>query len=46
MKLENFPYKYTALFNEESVENALKNAKGFSTGKGMRFGSTRGKRKK
>jgi len=46
LKLEGFEYKYTALFNEETVENALKNAKGFNTGKGMRFGSARGKRKR
>lgn len=46
LKLENFPYKYTALFNEDQVEAALKNAKGFSTGKGMRFGGTRVKRRR
>jgi len=46
LKLEGFPYKYTALFNEDQVEAALKNAKGFSTGKGMRFGGTRGKRRR
>jgi ATP-dependent RNA helicase RhlE len=46
LKLENFPYKYTALFQEDQVEAALKNAKGFSTGRGMRFGGTRGKRRR
>lgn len=46
LKLEGFPYKYTALFNEEEAAAALKNAKGYSTGKGMRFGGTRGKRRR
>jgi len=39
VKLDNFPYKYTALFNEASVEKSLKAAKGYATGKGMRFGA-------
>ncbi len=46
LKLDGFPYKYTALFNESTVEAALKNAKGYSTGKGMRFGGTRVKRRR
>lgn len=46
LKLEGFPYKYTALFHESTVEAALKNAKGYSTGKGMRFGGTRVKRRR
>jgi ATP-dependent RNA helicase RhlE len=46
LKLEGFPYKYTALFQEETVAAALKNAKGYSTGKGMRFGGTRVKRRR
>ena len=45
LKQEGFDYKYTALFNEESVELSLKNAKGYSTGKGMRFGSVRKRRR-
>jgi ATP-dependent RNA helicase RhlE len=46
LKLESFPYKYTALFQEETVSAALKNAKGYSTGKGMRFGGTRAKKRR
>ena len=45
LRLENFDYKYTALFNEDSVERALKGAKGYATGKGMRFGTVRKRRR-
>lgn len=38
LKLENFPYLYTALFDESSVENALKSAKGVRGMKGTTFG--------
>lgn len=43
-KLENFPYVYSAIFNEDSVVAALKGAKGVRTHKGTRFGSARRKR--
>jgi ATP-dependent RNA helicase RhlE len=46
LKLDKFEYKFTALFNEDQVTAALKNAKGFSTGRGMRFGGTRGKKRR
>lgn len=45
LKLENFNYVYSAIFNEDSVTAALKGAKGVRTHKGMSFGSTR-KRKR
>jgi len=41
LKLENFDYVYTALFNEADVTAALKSAKGVRTHKGTRFGSRR-----
>ena len=41
LKIENFNYVYTALFNEDSVLSALKGAKGVRTHKGMRFGAKR-----
>jgi len=41
LKLENFTYVYTALFNESEVTAALKTAKGVRTHKGTRFGSKR-----
>lgn len=43
-KLDNFPYVFSAIFNEESVAAALKGAKGVRTHKGTRFGSTRKRR--
>lgn len=45
LKLEGFPYKFTALFDEQQVEAALKGAKGFATGRGIRFGAARGRRR-
>ena len=41
LKIENFNYVYTALFNEDSVLSSLKGAKGVRTHKGMRFGAKR-----
>jgi ATP-dependent RNA helicase RhlE len=41
LKIENFEYVYTALFNEENVLSSLKGAKGVRTHKGMRFGAKR-----
>lgn len=38
LKLDNFPYVYTALFNEEDVEAALRGARGVRTHKGYSFG--------
>lgn len=38
LKLDNFPYVYTALFNEEEVEAALRGARGVRTHKGYSFG--------
>jgi ATP-dependent RNA helicase RhlE len=38
LKLENFPYLYTAMFDESTVENALKGAKGVRGLKGTTFG--------
>jgi len=43
LKLENFDYVYTAIFNETEAAAALKSAKGVRTHKGMRFGSKRRK---
>ncbi len=37
-KLDNFKYVYSAIFNEETVEAALKGAKGVRTHKGTSFG--------
>jgi ATP-dependent RNA helicase RhlE len=45
LKLENFPYVYSAVFNEEVASAALKGAKGVRTHKGMAFGSTRKRRR-
>jgi ATP-dependent RNA helicase RhlE len=45
LKLENFAYVYSAVFNEESATAALKNAKGVRTLKGMSFGSSRKRRR-
>ena len=39
LKIENFEYIYTALFNEEGVTASLKSAKGVRTHKGMRYGA-------
>ena len=39
LKIENFEYIYTALFNEENVTASLKSAKGVRTHKGMRYGA-------
>jgi ATP-dependent RNA helicase RhlE len=39
LKIENFEYIYTALFNEENVAASLKSAKGVRTHKGMRYGA-------
>ncbi|MDX2080861.1 MAG: DEAD/DEAH box helicase [Terrimicrobiaceae bacterium] len=41
LKLENFPYVYTALFNETEAAAALKAAKGVRTHKGYKFGARR-----
>jgi len=41
LKLDGFPYVYTALFNEETVEHALKSAKGVRGLKGTTFGRRR-----
>jgi len=43
LKLENFDYVYTAIFNETEAAAALKSAKGVRTHKGMRFGAKRRK---
>lgn len=43
LKLDNFAYVYTAIFNEAEAAAALKSAKGVRTHKGMRFGSKRRK---
>ncbi len=45
MKLEDFPYVYSAIFNEDLVTAALKGAKGVRTHKGMSFGSSRKRRR-
>jgi len=45
LKLENFDYVYSAIFNEESVTAALKGAKGVRTHKGMSFGGSRKRRR-
>lgn len=44
LKLENFDYVYSAIFNEESVAAALKGAKGVRTLKGTTFGARRKRR--
>ncbi len=44
LKLEGFPYIYSAIFNEESVEAALRSAKGVRTHRGMSFGVRRRRR--
>jgi len=41
LKLENFDYLYTAIFNEAEAAASLKAAKGVRTHKGYRFGSKR-----
>ena len=41
LKLENFPYLYTAMFDEQLVESALKSAKGVRGLKGTTFGRRR-----
>jgi len=41
LKLDNFDYVYTALFNEKEVAASLKSAKGVRTHKGMKFGAKR-----
>ena len=43
LKLDNFKYVFTAIFNEVEAAAALKSAKGVRTHKGMRFGSKRRK---
>ena len=45
LKLDNFDFVYSAIFNEGMVEAALKGAKGVRTHKGMSFGGSR-KRKR
>jgi len=45
LKLENFDYVFSAIFNEDSVTAALKGAKGVRTHKGMSFGSSRKRRR-
>src|SRR6187397_1682144 len=44
LKLDNFDYVYSAIFNEDSVTAALKGAKGVRTHKGMSFGGSRKRR--
>ncbi len=44
LKLENFDYVYSAIFNEDSVTAALKGAKGVRTLKGTTFGPRRKRR--
>ncbi len=44
LKLENFKYVYSAIFNEDSVEASLKGAKGVRTHKGMTYGARRKRR--
>ena len=44
LKLENFDYVYSAIFNEDSVAAALKGAKGVRTLKGTTFGARRKRR--
>ncbi len=39
-KLDGFPYKYSAVFDEARVTQVLKGAKGVRTHKGMRFGGS------
>ncbi|MFA7344986.1 MAG: DEAD/DEAH box helicase [Terrimicrobiaceae bacterium] len=41
LKLDNFDYVYTAIFNEAEAAASLKAAKGVRTHKGYRFGSKR-----
>jgi ATP-dependent RNA helicase RhlE len=45
LKLDGFNYVYSAVFNEEVVEAALKSVKGVRTHKGMSFGSSRKRRR-
>ena len=45
LKLENFEYVYSAVFNESDAEAALKSSKGVRTMKGMSFGSRKKKRR-
>lgn len=45
-KLEGFPYKFSAVFDEAHAEASLKGAKGVRTSKGMRFGASTAKRKR
>ena len=45
LKLDNFDYVYSAIFNEDSVTAALKGAKGVRTHKGMSFGGSRKRRR-
>jgi ATP-dependent RNA helicase RhlE len=44
LKIENFSYIYSAIFNEDAVEAALRGAKGVRTHRGMSFGSRRRRR--
>lgn len=44
LKLDNFEYVYSAIFNEDSVTAALKGAKGVRTHKGMTYGARRKRR--
>jgi ATP-dependent RNA helicase RhlE len=44
LKLEGFSYIYSAIFNEEAVEAALRGAKGVRTHRGMSFGVRRRRR--
>jgi ATP-dependent RNA helicase RhlE len=44
LKLEDFPYIYSAVFNEETVEAALRSVKGVRTHRGMSFGVRRRRR--
>ncbi|MFV0337352.1 MAG: DEAD/DEAH box helicase [Chthoniobacterales bacterium] len=44
-KLEGFKYAYTSLFDEKAARNAMRNARGVATGKGMRFSPSKRRRR-
>ncbi len=46
LKLDGFPYVYSAVFDESRAEAVLKGAKGVRTHKGTSYGSTRGKKRR
>ncbi|MBX9742648.1 MAG: DEAD/DEAH box helicase [Chthoniobacterales bacterium] len=43
LKLDNFPYLYTTLFNEEAAEKILRNVRGARTLKGYSYGARKRK---